>query len=216
MAEFPSKLEFVSFLSYAPRGATNESKNSKTFTYAVKQDGYVSNVNAIDYTAKRLSEESSKHSFLTDCFNSSVTLVPCPRSTPTQPGSLWPSLRICEAFRARGLCRDVKVALNRVKPVQKSAFAAAGQRPEPIDHYASVEVAQLELFVPKAITLVDDVITRGSSMLGFWKRLAEAYPRVPIRCFAVVRTVSPGEVTSILDPIHGTISLTGGQLHRYP
>lgn len=216
MAEFPSEIEFASFLRYAPRGTTDVSKDSKTFAHSIKTDGYVRTVNAIDFTAKRLAEEIGKHAFLRDYFNASVTLIPCPRSTPTQPGTLWPSLRICQAFKAQGLCGSVGTQLMRIKPVPKSAFAAPGQRPEPIDHYESVAVAPVELFTPKAITLVDDVITRGSSLLGFKRRLEEAYPGVPIRCFAVVRTISPGEVASLLDPVRGTISFTGGQLHRSP
>lgn len=224
MPVFPSKLDFGAFLQYAPRGTSTASKTSRDVAYAMKQDGTLPMpqggarvpVRIIDYTAKRIAEEIQNHPFLTSYFNSAVTLVPIPRSSPTQPGTLWPSLRICQALKAQGLTAGVRTLLQRTKPVQKSAFAAPGQRPEPIDHYDSVEVAQGELFTPRAITLIDDVVTRGSTFVGLFKRLEEAFPGVPIRCFAVVRTISPGEVASILDPIQGSISFSGNQLHRHP
>jgi len=37
------------------------------------------------------------------------------------------------------------------------------------------------------ITLIDDVITRDSTMVGMYGRLAEAFPDSEIRCFALVR-----------------------------
>jgi len=225
MPAFPSKLPFGAFLAYAPRGSSTASKTSRDVAYAIKQDstlrftqgGAPAAVRVIDYAAKRIGEELRNHPFLNDYFNPSVTLIPVPRSSPTQPGTLWPSLRICQALIAQGLCGNVKTSLQRTKPVQKSAFAAPGQRPEPADHYDTVEVAPADLFTaPQAITLIDDVVTRGSTFVGLYQRLREAFPAVPIRCFAVVRTVSPGEVASILDPVQGTITLSGSGLHRQP
>jgi hypothetical protein len=68
---------------------------------------------------------------------------------------------------------------------------------------------------PQRITLVDDVITRGSTFTGMVPRL-QAYPEVTIVCFALVRTVSTGEVETILAPTEGTIPYREGQLVRQP
>ena len=155
--------------------------------------------------------------FLADYFNAEVTLVPAPKSTPLVQNALWVPRRICDALRAQGLAANVLPCLVRAKPVQKSATAGPGQRPDPEAHYDSTSItSQGGLFTPKAISIVDDVITRGSTFFGLLKRLEEAFPGVPIRCFAVVRTISPGEVSTILDPIEGTVTNQAGQLHRHP
>jgi hypothetical protein len=66
------------------------------------------------------------------------------------------------------------------------------------------------------ITLVDDVVTRGASFIGMYARLREAYPNAPIRCFALIRTISTGEIDAILDPVHGEIRYENNRLSRVP
>jgi hypothetical protein len=60
------------------------------------------------------------------------------------------------------------------------------------------------------------VVTRGATLLASYVRLREAYPDVPINCFALIRTMSGVEVDSVLNPVEGVISLAGGHLHRNP
>jgi hypothetical protein len=225
MAVFPSRIEFAAFLQYAPRGSSTISAASRDVAYKVKQDGFIrvpqqrggtTSVRVIDYAAKRLAEEIPRHPFLGDYFNPSVSLVPVPRSSPQKPGSLWPTLRICEEILAQGLSANVLSCLKRTQPVQKSATAGPGQRPDPEAHYNSAQVVMPGFHLsPKAITLVDDVVTRGSTFVGLAKRLEEAFPGVEIRCFALIRTISGGEVPTILDPVKGTVTYSGGQLNRH-
>jgi hypothetical protein len=67
---------------------------------------------------------------------------------------------------AEGCAASVLPRLKRVKPVTKSATAAGGQRPDPDVHYESLEVNQQGMLtVTTSITVVDDVITRGSTFL---------------------------------------------------
>jgi hypothetical protein len=63
---------------------------------------------------------------------------------------------------------------------------------------------------------VDDVITRGSSFVGLYPRLKVAFPEAVIRCFALVRTQSAGEVERILDAVAGKIHYQNGRLNRWP
>ncbi len=217
MAIFPSSLVFASLLQYAPRGHSQPSMRSRDVTYKIKQDGFVGGFRIIDFAAGRLAQETVTHPFLSDYFNPSVTLVPIPRSSPlVSPGALWPSLRICQAILAQGLAAHVVPCLVRTYAVQKSSTARAGQRPRPDEHYDSVRVGRKKRRAPKAITLVDDVVTRGASFVGVVPRLQEAFPRIEIRCFAVVRTISLGEIDRILDPVEGTISYDGSKFRRYP
>jgi hypothetical protein len=107
--------------------------------------------------------------------------------------------------------------LERTRPVQRAALAATGQRPHPPDHYASIRVRAPRLRVhPTRITLVDDVITRGSSFVGMVPRIQEAFPDATICCFALIRTISTGDVDAIFAPIAGTITYREGLLIRQP
>jgi hypothetical protein len=96
-------------------------------------------------------------------------------------------------------------------------MAATGQRPNPPDHYASIAVrTPRPARHPAHITLVDDVITRGSSFIGIVPHLYAAYPNATVHCVALVRTISTGEVPEILAPIQGTITYRAGRLRRQP
>lgn len=217
MAKFRSSLTFAALLQYAPRGRSDSSLHSRDVTYKIKQDGYIGRFRIIDFSAERLAQEIAAHPFLGDYFNSSVSLVPVPRSSPlVRPDALWPSLRICQAILARGLGADIIPCIERTRAVRKSSTAAAGQRPGPAEHYGSVRVVRKKRQAPKGITLVDDVITRGSSFVGLVARLEEAFPGVEIRCFALVRTRSAGEIDRLLDPVEGTITYDGAGFHRHP
>jgi adenine/guanine phosphoribosyltransferase-like PRPP-binding protein len=52
-----------------------------------------------------------------------------------------------------------------------------------------MEVQKL-LSEPSNILLVDDIITRGATLLGAASRLAEVFPGAEIRAFAVIRAIS--------------------------
>lgn len=218
MATFPSRLPYAAFLQYSPRGNSAISKHSKDVTLAIKGDSLIRGHRVIDYAARRIGEERGNYPFLSAYFNGSVTFVPAPRSSPLKdPKALWPALRICQSLKAQGCAAAVLPCLKRVKPVTKSATAGSGQRPDPDTHYESLEVDQQAMLRPPAtITLVDDVITRGSTFLAMYQRLAEAFPQAEIRCFAVVRTMSGVEVDPIMSPVEGLISFDGTNLQRRP
>ena len=83
-------------------------------------------------------------------------------------------------------------------------------------HYSSIECTSL-VPPPKEIVLVDDIITRGSTMLGCASRIKEIFPDIPIKGFAVLRTMSnPDEFKKIEDPCTGTITLVGDETIRRP
>jgi hypothetical protein len=218
MATFPSRLPYAAFLQYSPRGSQPTSVLSKDVTLAIKRDGYLRGLRMIEFAAKRIREEQGNYPVLGSYFGPSVTLVPAPRSSPlSDPRALWPALRICQSLKAEGCAENVLPCLKRVKPTTKSATAGSGNRPDPAAHYESFEVEkQGTLVPPTSITIVDDVITRGSTFLAMYQRLSEAFPKAEIRCFAVVRTMSGVEVDPILSPVEGTISFDGTNLQRRP
>ena len=216
----PSDLNFVAFLQYSPRGQSKESKTSQVFTRAVKNDGVImpSRLRAIDHAAKRLAQEVPNHPFLQGCFGPDVVLIPVPGSSLLVLGGLWPADRLCKAIQKAGLAADVLPLLTRTKAVPKSATAAPGQRPSVEAHYDSLSIQPAAPLLPPTVrfTIVDDVVTRGATLLACYARLQEAYPDVPTNCFALIRTMSGVEVNSVLNPVEGVISLAGGQPHRSP
>jgi adenine/guanine phosphoribosyltransferase-like PRPP-binding protein len=68
------------------------------------------------------------------------------------------------------------------------------------------------------VLLVDDVVTRGATLMAAAMRILQAFPRARVRAFAVVRTFSdPGEFDRIESPSAGTIHLyASGKTHRTP
>jgi hypothetical protein len=140
-----------------------------------------------------------------------VTLVPCPRSSLLVEGALWPGKLIAEELVRVGLGRDVVVSLERIEAVPKSAFQARGERPNARKHYDTMR-ATAELAVGARITLVDDFLTKGNTVLGAASRLAEVYPRASLAAFAPVRTkgLQP-EVVALIEPCVGRIRLRPGE-----
>jgi hypothetical protein len=64
---------------------------------------------------------------------------------------------------------------------------------------------------------VDDVVTRGATLLGAASRLADALPAARVRAFAAIRTISnPEEFSSITAQVIGRIEYRDGETFRRP
>ena len=118
-----------------------------------------------------------------DCFGLDVILVPIPRSSPRRAGFLWPAERICACLLAEGLGCDILRCLERTQPVN-SVERGRGPAPQSARSlYASITVrSPRPRAYPNRITLVDDVITRGSSFVGMVPRIQEVFPDTTVRC----------------------------------
>lgn len=221
MPQFPSSLAFASFLQYRPKSSDAVAVQSREVTYAIKQDKFIvsggKSVRVIPLVAERIKAAIVDHPFIGNYFGPDVVLVPTPRSSPLTPGALWPAERICEALVAAGLGERVERCLERTRGIVKSATAGPGGRPGPQEHFDSIAVQkQQTLQAAKSITVVDDVITRGATFVGIMPHLQAVFPNVPIRFFAVVRTMSYGEIQQLRDPVEGTITFEHRNLLRDP
>jgi hypothetical protein len=106
--------------------------------------------------------------------------------------------------------------LERTNPVLKAATAAPKDRPTAQAHFESLAVLK-PMTLPAAVTLVDDIITRGAQMLGAAWRIWEARPDVIVRGFAVIRCISnPAEFKAIRAPCVGKIELRPSGCIRRP
>ena len=168
-----------------------------------------------DYAARRLAEERPAI-LLESIFGNAPLLVPVPRSSLPVQGGIWPALNIAEALVRHGIGAAVLPCLKRVSAVQKSAFAAAGTRPKPVEHYESIEGVKM-MTDRQSFCLVDDVITKGATLLAAATRLQETFPQARVTAFALVRTLGFVEdIEQIVEPAVGTIMLRGDEAFRDP
>ncbi|MBI1379902.1 MAG: hypothetical protein GC161_02295 [Planctomycetaceae bacterium] len=67
------------------------------------------------------------------------------------------------------------------------------------------------------LVVVDDVVTKGATLLASALRLQEAFPTAEVRCFAMVRTLGrEPDVPQVLDPCVGEIRWDGEDVWREP
>lgn len=211
MAKLLSNLPFAALLVYSPRGQTPASVRSRDVCYRIKQGDPTTLSLATDRTVE------SQSTIFRDFLGPSVTLVPAPRSAPLhRPDAFWPGRIICEAFIARGLGKEILACVQRTVALPKSAAAAPGQRPDVELHLASMELHR-QLIWPAQVTIVDDVVTRGATLLAAASLIADAAPTTTVRAFALVRTKGlVPEVDKTLDPTTGSITYVSGFLDRQP
>lgn len=212
-----SKVEFASLLTYTPRGDSEKAKGAKTAMINLKNDNVLSSgILTSEYIVQAMKREINTFPFA-DYFNSNVILVPIPKSSLLKPGTLWVPERLTTALIKNGLGKSSEACLERIKAVPRSSGQRIGEnRPKAFQHYESMRVKKL-LFEPEEIVLVDDVITRGSTVMGGVNRLAEVYPDAKIRAFAMMRVMSdPDDFSDVEDPCVGTVTMIGKDTSRVP
>jgi predicted amidophosphoribosyltransferase len=120
------------------------------------------------------------------------TLVPVPGSAPLYKGGLWVPDLICTELSKRGVGKSVHAVLSRRERVPKSSSSSsASDRPDPERHRRSMDCEQgLLVGSGGPVLLVDDVVTRGSTMMGCILKLRELHPELEINGFALARVES--------------------------
>lgn len=217
-----SELEFGSFLTYSVRGTTQAAVESQKWMRRLKDERHVGSppVPMSRYVADRLAQrirQDERGVELANLFAPDAVLVPVPSSRIDKPTTLWIPFLLAKGLVASGLGRACEPCLTRVEPVDKAATAPTHARPSAARHYETLRARSL-LFEPAEIVLVDDVITRGATVIGAANRLRDAFPSARVRAFAAMRAISdPDDFESILDPCVGLVTLVSdGSTRRRP
>lgn len=210
-----SEISFASYLTYASQGASEICDQSRKICYALKDHRILPNTRtpAASYISGRYAAavergeiDEEEHDFLAK----DVILVPMPKSSPlvSNTNALWVPREICKALNALGFGARVETLVERVKAVPKSSYAkTAADRASPQIHMESMKATRSSI-LEERITIVDDVITRGATLLGAASVLRESFPNAEIRGFAFIRTSkNKYHIDSILDPCLGIATM---------
>ncbi len=214
-----SELTFASLLAYTPHGEREAAVRSKQTALKFKDNRVVDAgsrgwLPVASYFAIRLAEVLSTSPF--PRWFEGACLVPMPRSAPLKSGALWPAAALAEAMLASGLGVAVCPVLERAVAVRKSAYCLPGERPAPGEHTASLRVvAALPMGVKRAV-IIDDIVTRGASLLGAARRLRASVDAAEILGFAAVRRVDDAEFVAMMAPCTGLIREEAGRVIRRP
>jgi hypothetical protein len=204
-------LSFASCYSYCPRGLGAAAEASRRLCARVKAAApswlpcYAGFVLRMSLSDPRLAA----------LFARGTLLVPIPRSKRWDGEALWPALELAIALRDVGLALPVWTGLRRHIEVRKSATAPSGWRPSVRQHYESFCV--ISPAPVRRLVLVDDIVTKGRTLLAAAARLQAEMPYADIRAFALIRTRGfLPYIDQVTDVCHGVVHWAADDARREP
>jgi predicted amidophosphoribosyltransferase len=207
-------LDFASCYVYAPCGTCAVSARSRSLCAMIK----AAEPPLVSLYARRVMRQAHLMPSLAEFFRAIDVLIPIPASEPRRPNRDYLPDRLADAFVAEGLAPSAWKGLLRIRGVAKSATAAPGRRPTVRAHYESLSVVpSSKLPADARLLLVDDVVTKGRTLLAAAMRLHETFPQARITAFALLRTLGfKDHLGGLLEPCVGRIGWRAGDAHRNP
>lgn len=204
-------MTFASYYVYSPHGGGAVAQASRRLCDRVKE----SHPQWLAQYVGAVYRAAIRDPLLMALFAEEALLVPVPASAPGNDKP-WAALRLALALRDVGLAHAVWVGLRRRYAVRKSATAPGHARPSVPEHCESFLVVPAPTTI-RRIVLVDDVITKGRTLLAAAARLQAAFPHADIRAFALIRTVGFRQrVDCQIEPCQGVVRWAGGDARREP
>jgi hypothetical protein len=205
------RLAYASCYVYSPAGKGAICERSRLLRALLKEgDAHF----MLKY-AVRVHQQAERSPQLAGFFRDTDVLVPVPRSS-TKASGTWVAADLARALVHEGLGIMAWPGLQRVCAVRKSSTAARGARPTVSCHFESFLMERPSID-PESVVLIDDVITKGRTLLAAAARVREAFPHAQIRAFALLRTMGfTTGVEHLLDPCRGEIRWQAGDARRTP
>jgi hypothetical protein len=205
-------ITFASCYVYSPAGTGAVCERSRLLRALLK----AGDAGFMRRYALRVHQQAEDSPPLAGYFAATDVLIPVPGSSPRAAGDSWAAEHLAVALVKEGLGALAWRGLQRVRAVRKSATAAPGERPTVNLHYESF-VFERPAMPIEGIVLIDDIVTKGRTLLAAASRVHEAFPQAHIRAFALVRTMGLiSGVQRLLDPCKGEIRWRAGDAHRSP
>jgi hypothetical protein len=202
------QLPYGACYAYSPKGESDVSQRSRLLCGRVKNG---SPRWLKSYVAMVCQERRFR-----DFFSERALLVPIPQYPTNSRVSLWVARRLAFTLQEAGLGGEVWTGLRRMRAVERSAVAWMWQRPTVQEHYRSFTVTPSSKH-PSEIVLIDDVITKGRTLVAAAMRVHEAFPAAVIRAFVLVRTMGfVRDVERLYDPCEGVVRWNGRDAYRDP
>ena len=202
----PRRVTYASCYVYSPQGTSDVCERSRLLCALLKSGDR----HFIDKYVDRIQQQVAEQNQLSGFFSAADILIPVPSCMPG--GGVNAPARLAEIMVHRGLGSASWCGLKRVHAVPKSATAK--YRPTVAMHYYSLLVEPLE-HAPTSLVLIDDVVTKGRTLLAAAARLHNAFPSARIRAFAVLRTMGlVPAVPRLFEPWRGCIRWLHGDAQR--
>jgi hypothetical protein len=205
------KIDFASSYVYSPAGLGEVCARSRRLCALLK----AGDEHFLVRYANRVHQQASETTQLAGFFLAEDVLVPVPGSSPGA-GGLWVAADLAEALVGVGLGAGTWAGLRRIRAVRKSGTAPPGARPSVERHYESFSVDRPPREL-RSVVLIDDVVTRGRTLLAAAARVRDVLPGARIRGFALLRTLGLApDVRRLLNPCIGEIRWVRGDARRIP
>jgi predicted amidophosphoribosyltransferase len=206
------RVPFAACYTYSPKGDSEVSQRSRQLCARVKNGS----TKWLRSYAARVHQEVVQGRRFRELFTEHTLLVPIPECHSPARTPYWAARRLALELQATGLAEDVWTGLRRISSVERSASAWMWERPTVLQHYRSFAVIPSSS-LPTQVVLIDDVITKGRTLVAAAMRLHEAFPKAHIRAFALVRTMGfVLDVERLFDPCEGEIHWNGEDAYRTP
>ncbi len=207
------RLIFGSCYVYSPEGVGKTCEHSRLMRSLLKE----ADPRFMEKYALRVYQQvGSGASALRGFFGRSDILVPVPGCAPDSKDRRWVAAQLANALVNQGLGCITWPGLRRMHAVRKSACALIGSRPSIERHYESFSLAA-PLWRPDSLVLIDDIVTKGRTLMAAAAVLKDRFPDARIRAFALVRTMGQVDgVEALLRPCRGEIRFRNDDAHRNP
>lgn len=157
---------------------------------------------SILHTLTRLTERGGP---VLDLVAGADLAIPVPSSqrlVESAESSQWPSLVIAEQLKVAGMTSRVEPYLQRTRTVRRSRSLRTEDRVTVAEHFDSLSFtghpSLMDAAVQK-ILLVDDVLTKGTTLAACYRRVREGFPDAEVIGFAIARTDNDTELAESAD-----------------